>query len=93
MEGIYPLHMPDGRTLPTVGMMFSAHRPPLFPNNVVPFPRDLVADLRTDHAGETGALYIYQGVLQFSRDQGVRTFAARNLETEAGHLRQIKALP
>lgn len=54
-------------------------------------PRVVVADLRTDHAGETGAVFIYQGVLRFARDPVVRAFAKRHLETESEHLRQIEA--
>ena len=71
--------------------MMPAHSHSLAINNVFLYPREVIADLRTDHAGQTGALCIYQGVLQFARDQGVRAFAARHLETEAEHLRQIEA--
>lgn len=84
--------MPNSATLSTIGLMISVPSQALPPVNVPFFPREVIADLRTDHAGETGALSIYQGVLQFSRDEGVRAFAARHLETEAGHLRQIEAL-
>ncbi|MFN9771056.1 MAG: demethoxyubiquinone hydroxylase family protein [Burkholderiales bacterium] len=55
-------------------------------------PAVLVADLRTDHAGETGAVRIYRGVLAVSRDPAVRAFAERHLETEARHLREIEAV-
>jgi ubiquinone biosynthesis monooxygenase Coq7 len=47
------------------------------------------ADLRTDHAGEVGAVCIYQGVLKFTRDPKVRTFAEHHLVTEQKHLRLI----
>ncbi|MEX1165534.1 MAG: demethoxyubiquinone hydroxylase family protein [Hydrogenophaga sp.] len=57
----------------------------------VALPSRAVADLRTDHAGETGAVCIYQGVLRFSRDPALRAFAARHLETERAHLQQIEA--
>ena len=53
-------------------------------------PAEVVADLRTDHAGETGAVCIYQGVLQFARDPGLRAFAQRHLATEQLHLQQIE---
>jgi ubiquinone biosynthesis monooxygenase Coq7 len=56
-----------------------------------PCPDDVIADLRTDHAGETGAVCIYEGILRFSRDPGVRAFATRHLETERQHLRHIDA--
>ena len=55
-------------------------------------PDGVVADLRTDHAGETGAVCIYQGVLQFARDPELRAFALRHLETERAHLELIEAL-
>jgi ubiquinone biosynthesis monooxygenase Coq7 len=54
-------------------------------------PGDVIADLRTDHAGEVGAVCIYRGVLQLTRDPGVRAFAKRHLETESEHLQQIEA--
>jgi ubiquinone biosynthesis monooxygenase Coq7 len=54
-------------------------------------PAEVAADLRTDHAGETGAVCIYQGVLQFARDPGLRAFAQRHLVTEQAHLNQIEA--
>lgn len=56
-----------------------------------PLPAVVVADLRTDHAGETGAVCIYQGVLRFARDPALRAFAGRHLVTERAHLRQIEA--
>lgn len=54
-------------------------------------PDTLVADLRTDHAGETGAVWIYRGVLAVARDPSLRAFAARHGETEASHLLRIEA--
>ena len=54
-------------------------------------PAAVVADLRTDHAGETGAVCIYRGVLRFSRDPELRAFAQRHLTTEQAHLDQINA--
>ena len=54
-------------------------------------PAAVVADLRTDHAGETGAVRIYQGVLTFARDPALRAFAQRHLATEQTHLRHIDA--
>lgn len=57
----------------------------------LPLPRHVLADLRTDHAGETGAVCIYQGVLRFSRDAALRGFAQRHLATEQTHLRAIEA--
>ena len=54
-------------------------------------PSWVFADLRTDHAGEVGAVCIYQGVLRFSRDPALRSFAEHHLITEQKHLRLISA--
>jgi ubiquinone biosynthesis monooxygenase Coq7 len=54
-------------------------------------PSKVIADLRTDHAGEVGAVCIYKGILLFSRDPALRSFAKRHLETEQSHLLRIKA--
>mgnify|MGYP000660327451 CR=1 FL=1 len=49
-------------------------------------PDWVFADLRTDHAGEVGAVCIYQGVLKFTRDPVLRAFAEHHLATEQKHL-------
>ncbi len=49
-------------------------------------PPWLLAELRSDHAGETGAVWIYKGMAAVTRDPAVRDFAARHLATEASHL-------
>jgi ubiquinone biosynthesis monooxygenase Coq7 len=49
-------------------------------------------ELRTDHAGETGAVWIYRGVLAVTRDAALRGFAQRHLATEQEHLRLISEL-
>jgi ubiquinone biosynthesis monooxygenase Coq7 len=49
-------------------------------------PAWLVAELRSDHAGETGAVMIYHGILTVSRNPAVREFAERHKATEQGHL-------
>ncbi len=54
-------------------------------------PSWVFADLRTDHAGEVGAVCIYQGVLRFARDPALRSFAEHHLLTEQKHLRLISA--
>jgi 3-demethoxyubiquinol 3-hydroxylase len=54
-------------------------------------PGWVFADLRTDHAGEVGAVCIYQGVLRFARDPALRSFAEHHLLTEQKHLRLISA--
>ena len=55
-------------------------------------PATLIADLRTDHAGERGAVMIYRGILAATRDDGVRHFATSHLATEEGHLAEIEPL-
>lgn len=62
-----------------------------FPNSAVTLavPMDLMPELRTDHAGETGAVWIYRGVLAITRDAALRGFAQRHLATEQEHLRLI----
>ncbi len=55
-------------------------------------PKWLEGDLRTDHAGETGAVWIYRGILSISRDPIVCNFAKRHLITEKRHLYDIEAI-
>lgn len=55
-------------------------------------PDWLVAELRSDHAGETGAVMIYRGILGVSRHAAVRDFAARHRETEQQHLDLIEGV-
>jgi demethoxyubiquinone hydroxylase (CLK1/Coq7/Cat5 family) len=55
-------------------------------------PDDLIGELRSDHAGETGAVWIYHGVLAFSRDTEVREFARRHRATEADHRQKMARL-
>ena len=56
------------------------------------WPAWLVHELRSDHAGETGAVRIYDGILAFSRDPAVRDFAERHRATEQGHLDLLNGL-
>lgn len=51
----------------------------------------LARELRSDHAGETGAVAIYAGVLAVARDPALRAFAQRHQATEADHLRRVEA--
>ena len=53
-------------------------------------PRWLQAELRSDHAGEYGAVMIYRGILAVSRDSSVRDFAERHIATERDHLRLME---
>jgi ubiquinone biosynthesis monooxygenase Coq7 len=52
----------------------------------------LIGDIRSDHAGETGAVMIYRGILAGSRDRAVRRFAQAHLATEQRHLALLDAL-
>jgi ubiquinone biosynthesis monooxygenase Coq7 len=52
----------------------------------------LIGDLRSDHAGETGAVAIYLGILAVSRDPDIRHFALAHLATEREHLARLGAL-
>jgi ubiquinone biosynthesis monooxygenase Coq7 len=52
----------------------------------------LLGDLRSDHAGETGAVMIYRGILARATDPAIRAFATAHLATEAEHLRLLEAM-
>ena len=55
-------------------------------------PRWLQQELRSDHAGEFGAVMIYYGVLAISRDESARQFAERHLVTEQKHLQLMEEI-
>ena len=51
------------------------------------------AELRASHAGETGAVWIYRGILlvnRLKRDADIKTFAEHHLATEKEHLLQFE---
>lgn len=53
----------------------------------------LERELRSDHAGETGAVSIYRGILAIARlkqDQQLIAFATQHGQTESEHLRLIE---
>ena len=54
-------------------------------------PRRLLRDLRSDHAGESGAVSFYRGILWLSRDPKIRQFAASHLKTERRHLEILES--
>ncbi len=58
----------------------------------LPVSADLLAELRSDHAGEYGAVAIYQGVLAVARAPALRHFAREHLTTEQRHLRFMEEL-
>ena len=55
-------------------------------SSVPAYPAWLKRELRSDHAGETGAVGIYRGIIAVSRCPTVGAFARRHLETESRHL-------
>ena len=55
-------------------------------------PRWLQQELRSDHAGEFGAVMIYRGVLAVSRDGSARQFAEQHLVTEQKHLQLMEEI-
>ena len=55
-----------------------------------PKPQWLIADLRSDHAGETGAIWIYRGILSVTNEQTIKAFAKDHLATEISHLNNIE---
>ena len=50
------------------------------------YSRYVLGELRSDHAGETGAVFIYKGVLAISGNTIARSFAKDHLVTEIRHL-------
>lgn len=52
----------------------------------------MIAELRSDHAGEAGAVAIYRGILALSRNDSVRAFAQHHLATEEHHLEIMEQL-
>lgn len=57
-------------------------------------PNILMSHFRTNHAGETGAVYIYKGILKVSKDREIINFSKKHLNTEQNHLEIIeKILP
>lgn len=53
---------------------------------IADLPEPILRELRSDHAGELGAVWIYRGILAVSRDPGVRAFALEHQAAEAAHL-------
>ena len=56
-------------------------------NVTLSVPQDMLPALRSDHAGETGAVYIYRGILAVTGDDAVREFARHHLAAEEQHLK------
>jgi 3-demethoxyubiquinol 3-hydroxylase len=47
-------------------------------------------ELRSDHAGELGAVQIYRGILAVTRNEPLQMFARHHMATEAQHLEKIE---
>lgn len=52
----------------------------------VKVPDDMLPGLRSDHAGETGAVYIYRGIRAVTRLDCLREFARQHQVAEERHL-------
>lgn len=72
---------------PRLQALASKRQPTLQPA----LPDWLVSELRSDQAGETGAVTIYRGILAVSRDPEIRRFAEAHLTTEQRHLALLDA--
>ena len=62
---------------------------------IAPYSKYLEQELRSDHAGETGAVYIYKGIIAVAtlfKDQELIRFAKDHGSTEAEHLQLIEAV-
>uniref|UniRef100_A0A7S3G368 Ubiquinone biosynthesis protein COQ7 n=1 Tax=Palpitomonas bilix TaxID=652834 RepID=A0A7S3G368_9EUKA len=54
--------------------------------------RVLLSDLRTDHAGEYGAVAIYEGALPFVKSAAAKAFVKEHIDNERQHLRYFTHL-
>ena len=52
----------------------------------------LQQELRSNHAGEFGAVMIYRGILSVTKDDVVKDFSERHLDTELQHLSMFEEL-
>ena len=55
-------------------------------------PKSLIPDMRTNHSGETGAIFIYKGILSITNDKEVKKFAINHLKTETKHLEKLEKI-
>jgi 3-demethoxyubiquinol 3-hydroxylase len=56
-----------------------------------PLPPHIIKELRSDHAGEVGAVQIYRGILAVARSPELKRFAQHHLATEQRHLQTIES--
>lgn len=59
---------------------------PVAPFSLDHFSERFTGELRSDHAGETGAVWMYRGVLRVARDPQVQAMAREHLQAEQSHL-------
>ena len=53
-------------------------------------PSNLLPYFRSNHAGETGAVFIYKGIMAVSNDPKILKFSQKHLITETNHLNIIE---
>ena len=53
-------------------------------------PSNLLPYFRSNHAGETGAVFIYKGIMAVSNDPKILKFSKKHLITETNHLNIIE---
>ena len=58
----------------------------------VDFSAQQLSLLRSDHAGEIGAVNIYKGILWCAKDPEILAFAQGHLKTELKHLSLVEAI-
>ena len=63
-----------------------------FKRNNLLIPNYLLPHFRSNHAGETGAVCIYKGILTVSRDPKIRKFSVKHLTTETEHLKLVEQI-
>ena len=58
----------------------------------IDFSSQQLSLLRSDHAGEIGAVNIYKGILWCAKDPAVLAFANCHLEVESRHLESVESI-
>ena len=58
----------------------------------IKIPADMVPAIRSDHAGEVGAVCIYRGILAVSNETALCDFAHHHLATEQRHLKLMEEI-
>ena len=60
--------------------------------NKIIIPPYLISHFRSNHAGETGAVYIYKAIKMFNNDKKIQSFANDHFLTESKHLEIIEKI-